>query len=98
MGVYLLTLLLLVLCTIFFFVRVLMVERWHHKLIHQVGVAANRDAALGKADWFWRWREYNRVECFHKMVIQFWRPLNSFYNTDRLLAEEPPCDSSLDVV
>ena len=58
-------------------VRNEMVSRYRGRLIQDIHNSCAVDINL-RRDWQWRYEAYDKVS-YNSMVLQFWRPLDSFY-------------------
>lgn len=63
------------------------VYRYRVALLDTIRDAANSDIDAGRS-WVWRYKAYDAVG-YCVMVLQFWRPLHSFYPDQRFL--DPAC-------
>ena len=59
-----------------FLVRNIRVYRYRSALISQVKPVADADIAAGRP-WKWRYMMFKSIS-YDRMVLQFWRPLQSF--------------------
>lgn len=64
-----------------FVIRNAKVYDYRMKLLDRVSDVARRDIDAGILDWRWRYEELEDVEYF-KHVLQFWKPIDSFYPRD----------------
>jgi hypothetical protein len=62
---------------------------YHYRLdiLDQVSALTLADMQLGQ-DWEWRYEMFNTDPSYEAMLLQFWRPLDSFYKDSPML--EPP--------
>ena len=56
-------------------------------LLKAVSQKAQEDIYAGR-EWKWRYDQFEAVS-YNKMWLNWWEPLESFYDRDRLLGEEP---------
>lgn len=72
------------LCLLFW--RNVCVHRYQMRICRQVSDRAKEDIYAGRP-WEWRYRMLNAVK-YETMLLQFWRPLDSFYDLEVLLGEQ----------
>lgn len=60
------------------------VYRYRVDLIDKISKRTKEDIGNLNYNWEWRFVEFRKVG-YQKMVWQFWKPIDSFYDLDKLL-------------
>ena len=67
-------------------IRNMRVYRYTMKLLDIVSELAQKDITAGRP-WRWRYAEFEKANTYNKMLLQFWKPLDKFFDLETILKE-----------